>query len=180
MQPSYVPSHLAGILCEWHRMTGYDLREARRASGLSRRALAQLSGLHTDTVRYWEQKPHLDMRGHAPVRMLQALGLGHLSFRESYPVSPSSASSFGVFSPIPRARGGVLGETGFCGPYKRCGARTRKGTPCRARTMHGKARCKFHGGASTGPRTSEGRARIAEAQRKRWVTWRLAEGQRKR
>lgn len=29
-------------------------------------------------------------------------------------------------------------------------------------------RCRLHGGKSTGPRTLEGRARIAEAQRARW------------
>jgi hypothetical protein len=32
----------------------------------------------------------------------------------------------------------------------------------------GKRRCRFHGGLSTGPKTEEGRARIAEAQRRRW------------
>jgi hypothetical protein len=29
--------------------------------------------------------------------------------------------------------------------------------------------CRFHGGLSTGPRTAEGKARIAEAQRRRWA-----------
>jgi hypothetical protein len=33
----------------------------------------------------------------------------------------------------------------------------------------GRRRCKFHGGLSTGPKTAEGRARIAEAQRRRWA-----------
>ena len=65
------------------------------------------------------------------------------------------------------ARDGVLAE----GPQK-CGAQTRKGTPCRARALPGKTRCKFHGGASTGPKTPEGRKRIAEAQRRRWAKWR--------
>lgn len=54
-----------------------------------------------------------------------------------------------------------------------CGAKTtRKGTPCRNKSEPGRKRCKFHGGRSTGPRTVEGRARIAEAQRKRWARWR--------
>ncbi|MFI5108135.1 MAG: HGGxSTG domain-containing protein [Terriglobales bacterium] len=35
----------------------------------------------------------------------------------------------------------------------RCGARTRKGTPCGAPAMRNKQRCRMHGGASTGPRT---------------------------
>jgi hypothetical protein len=36
----------------------------------------------------------------------------------------------------------------------------------------GKARCRLHGGLSTGPRTEAGRARIAEAQRRRWRAYR--------
>jgi hypothetical protein len=35
------------------------------------------------------------------------------------------------------------------------------------RVEFGKARCRFHGGLSTGPKTQAGRARIAEAQRRR-------------
>lgn len=53
----------------------------------------------------------------------------------------------------------------------RCGAKTRKGTRCRLLSEAGRRRCKFHGGMSTGPRTIEGRERIAEAQRKRWALW---------
>ena len=45
----------------------------------------------------------------------------------------------------------------------RCGARTRAGCPCRAPAISGKLRCRMHGGRSTGPRTPEGRARIAAA-----------------
>lgn len=59
------------------------------------------------------------------------------------------------------------------GSYQlRCGALTRKGTACRCKPLPGKRRCKFHGGASTGPKTSKGRKRIAEAQRQRWAAWR--------
>ena len=29
----------------------------------------------------------------------------------------------------------------------RCGARTRRGTPCQSPAMKGRARCRFHGGA---------------------------------
>ena len=50
-----------------------------------------------------------------------------------------------------------------------CGARTRKGYPCRLPSKPGRRRCKFHGGMSTGPKTEEGKARIAEAQRRRWA-----------
>ena len=54
----------------------------------------------------------------------------------------------------------------------RCGARTRKGDRCRALVVWPKggkprARCRMHGGLSTGPRTAEGRERIAESNRRR-------------
>lgn len=41
-----------------------------------------------------------------------------------------------------------------------CGARRRRdGLPCQALSVSGKRRCKWHGGASTGPRTDAGHAR---------------------
>ncbi len=46
----------------------------------------------------------------------------------------------------------------------RCGARTRGGCPCRAPAIHGKLRCRRHGGRSTGPRTEEGTARLRTAR----------------
>ena len=39
-----------------------------------------------------------------------------------------------------------------------CGARTRAGTPCKRKGVGRGGRCVKHGGASTGPRTPEGRA----------------------
>jgi hypothetical protein len=53
-----------------------------------------------------------------------------------------------------------------------CGAKTRAGGCCQVRAELGKARCRFHGGKSTGPKTRAGRARIAEAQRLRWLAYR--------
>jgi hypothetical protein len=41
----------------------------------------------------------------------------------------------------------------------RCGARTRSGCPCRGPAM-ANARCRMHGGRSTGPRTAAGLARM--------------------
>ena len=35
---------------------------------------------------------------------------------------------------------------------------------CRAPAVKGKTKCRFHGGASTGPKTPEGRQRCAEAK----------------
>ncbi|PWE31290.1 hypothetical protein DDZ14_13650 [Maritimibacter sp. 55A14] len=49
-----------------------------------------------------------------------------------------------------------------------CGARTRAGTPCQARVVPGRRRCRMHGGLSTGPKTDEGRRKIAKAQKRRW------------
>lgn len=52
-------------------------------------------------------------------------------------------------------------------PY--CGARTRTGGTCNARIVPGKRRCRMHGGLSTGPRTEEGRRKIAVGQYRRWA-----------
>jgi hypothetical protein len=46
----------------------------------------------------------------------------------------------------------------------RCGARTRAGCPCQAPAIRGRARCRMHGGRSTGPRTPEGLARLRAAR----------------
>jgi len=43
-----------------------------------------------------------------------------------------------------------------------CGAKTRRGTPCRAPAMSN-GRCRMHGGKSTGPRTPEGLERSRKA-----------------
>ncbi len=39
-------------------------------------------------------------------------------------------------------------NTGPMRASPRCGARTRKGTPCQSPAVSGKARCRMHGGAS--------------------------------
>jgi hypothetical protein len=58
-----------------------------------------------------------------------------------------------------------------------CCARTRKGFPCVRRVVPGKRRCPNHGGLSTGPKTAEGKARIAAAQRVRWARYREERGE---
>ena len=45
----------------------------------------------------------------------------------------------------------------------RCGAKTRAGCPCRSPAM-ANGRCRMHGGASTGPRTEAGLARLRAAR----------------
>ena len=47
----------------------------------------------------------------------------------------------------------------------RCGAKTRKGTPCKSPAM-ANGRCRMHGGKSTGPRTPEGLERSRKANYK--------------
>jgi len=55
-----------------------------------------------------------------------------------------------------------------------CGAKTRSGKPCEKFPLASKRRCRLHGGLSTGPKTVEGRGRIAAANTKhgRYVNWR--------
>jgi hypothetical protein len=46
----------------------------------------------------------------------------------------------------------------------RCGAKTRKNTPCKAPAM-ANGRCRMHGGGSTGPRTATG---LQKSRRAHW------------
>ena len=48
-------------------------------------------------------------------------------------------------------------------PGQRCGAKTRRGTECQKPALKGRTRCQLHGGKSTGPKTVEGRERVAAA-----------------
>ena len=48
-------------------------------------------------------------------------------------------------------------------PGQRCGAKTRRGTPCQRPAKKRNGRCRLHGGASTGPKTKEGLAKISAA-----------------
>jgi len=43
-----------------------------------------------------------------------------------------------------------------------CGAKTRAGTPCKLTSLYSNARCKLHGGMSTGPKTKKGKAKVAK------------------
>ncbi|WP_341214221.1 HGGxSTG domain-containing protein [uncultured Limimaricola sp.] len=160
------------------RVTGAELLAKRKAAGLSQVQLAKAAGIGRGAVGYWEAKPALCRNGWACQRMFKVLGIRILP----------------VFQPLMRARGdGVLPawaamerrmiEQARAAAEKReaqrlarlrvpCGAITRKGLPCRLKSEPSRKRCKFHGGRSTGPKTAEGRARIAEAQRRRWAAYR--------
>jgi len=51
-------------------------------------------------------------------------------------------------------------------PGQRCLAKTRRGMPCQNPVVTDRNRCRMHGGKSTGPRTSEGKARVIAANTK--------------
>jgi len=67
----------------------------------------------------------------------------------------------------------------------RCGARTRTGERClESPATHPRhpgyyvpsGRCRLHGGASTGPRTAEGKAAVSAAARRMWSQFSEAQG----
>ena len=83
---------------------------------------------------------------------------GNEEFMNSVPESVSVPAGKKVFT----------GRRGDPMKAPRCGAKTRQGNPCRRAAelnpWTGKrSRCRLHGGLSSGPRTSEGKARIAAA-----------------
>ena len=56
----------------------------------------------------------------------------------------------------------------------KCRGKTRAGVPCAKSPIEGKRRCRLHGGLSTGPKTSAGRAAISASNTKhgRYKNWR--------
>jgi hypothetical protein len=61
------------------------------------------------------------------------------------------------------------GKRGDPSTAPRCGAKTKAGTPCKRAAERNpqtgrRTRCRLHGGLCTGPRTPEGKARVAAAQ----------------
>lgn len=74
------------------------------------------------------------------------------------------ANDFGAAIAAARCVGACAKDSGEKGhesaPRVPCGARRRRdGLPCQALSVVGKRRCKWHGGASTGPSTAAGRDR---------------------
>lgn len=130
-----------------------ELKAWRRAAGWSQAELARHSGVHVQTVKYHEGREGV-IGGHAPRRFRAAFETANV-----LEPRPDGASS------TPRTA--QLEQADI-----RCGAKTRKGTPCMAPAIPGSGRCKLHGGKSTGPRTSEGRDRIRRAQVARWERFR--------
>lgn len=156
-------------------MTGAELRAHRKAAGLSQKSLAEHAGVCRETVQYWESKAEVPAWGVAPQRFREVLGLGQHDVtcartrRWGHTLQNSVQGELDAYV---EARLAHMRECEAQRAARRrviCGARTRKGTDCRNKSEPGRGRCKFHGGMSTGPRTPEGRERIAEAQRRRWA-----------
>ncbi|CAM3142455.1 helix-turn-helix transcriptional regulator [Paracoccus nototheniae] len=158
-------------------MTGAELAASRKAAGLSQTKLAQRAGIGRHAVSYWECKPQVERRAWAVNCMAGVLGLPDVPDR--HPVANGwaahmeaelTARDAAFIAMVARLQ--ARSEAFKATRRVRCGARTRKGEPCRMKSEPGKRRCKFHGGKSTGAKTPEGKARIAEAQRRRWSKWR--------
>jgi hypothetical protein len=126
------------------------LKAMRALAGWSQRELARQAGVHVQTVKYWERQSFIC--GHAPDRFWEAFERAGIGW-------PDNLNDLSTrLMRVPEQH-----QTSA-----RCGAMTRRGTACAAKPLAGKNRCKFHGGMSTGPRSEEGKARIADAQRRRW------------
>lgn len=154
-------------------MTGSDLQDIRQLFGFSRRQLGQRIGVHPDTIRYWERKIWANPEANVPSQILQEFGVGNLDvsmllnserYRRLFThPERKGARSAKVVEPTQMDRNA-------CKPNdaKKCAAKTRAGSLCKAKRVPGRARCRMHGGLSTGPKTELGRQRIAEAQKQRW------------
>jgi DNA-binding XRE family transcriptional regulator len=175
-------------------LTGPELKARRRAHGINQTQMGQLIECSRHAVSYWETQAgpmtRKRLRWGVPARMCEVLGIEVLP--NYSPLCAPAPARHGVLLPIkgttthPRGDG-VLDDTlqaaldresarqldrieAQAARYRQpCQAMTRKGQPCRMKSEAGRRRCKFHGGLSTGPKTAEGRARIAEAQRRRWA-----------
>jgi transcriptional regulator with XRE-family HTH domain len=167
--------------------TGAALKALRLRSGLTQSALAGKAGLHVNTVKRLEGMGPLPWTSAASIRRVsEALGASILpSIGYRIPRSIDDRESLrrhlerynfesGSRAHAPVRYGVLVTKASFASQpvaKPKCGARTRRGAPCQRKALPN-GRCKFHGGLSTGPKTPEGRARVAEAQRKRWAAWR--------
>ena len=150
----------APIAVEAHE--GQCLRKLRKSSGLSQARLAKLAAVGCHTVSRWENKE----RFHRRSRSLKSI-IAVLETLRRNSTSLTRARLGGVL----RSRGVEQVQTATLKYALRrqkqapsdarkrvlCGAKTRKGSPCRLISEPEKRRCKFHGGKSTGPKTFEGR-----------------------
>lgn len=133
----------------WHRgfNCASDLTNLLKLAKLSRKKLAKLSGFDRHSIAY-----HAKRQGRID-------GVAPRHFRETF-------EALGFTVPGWREPPIVLPPPHSKSPQGKCGAKTRKGSPCQCNSLPN-GRCKFHGGLSTGPKTAEGKARIGAARRLR-------------
>src|SRR5262245_35780795 len=171
--------------------SGEQIAEARTSLGWSKADLARAAGLDRKAVAYWERKATI-------AGVTQSLGVEKIAtalqragIRSPEPPVAAPAPEHTAHDTLirrvvwlPRAQPKLIRRLDAAlavEPAQRlqspawrvvhgveCGARTRKGRPCK-RPAYPNGRCRNHGGLCTGARTAEGRARIAEAQRRRWA-----------
>ena len=145
------------------------LRASIKKAGWTNAALARQARVDRTTVAYWLRKQG-PLKGCAPNAFRKAFLAAGVDIGPDLesPTQPTQTDPFAWVEELiqrklesERAR---LAFKAIC-----CGAIRTNGKPCPAKPVAGKKRCRFHGGMSTGPRTPEGRQRIAEAQRLRWA-----------
>lgn len=152
-------------------LTGHDLRKARKARGLNQAELGSLSGFGRHTVSYWENKPLLGRWG-ACEAMCNVLNLPLPRWTRWPQFRDEQRNAMSRKNEV---------EPQDCEAHEVqrvvCGAKTRKGHPCRAFAEPGKQRCRLHGGVSTGPKTDAGKKAISDAQKRRWAAYRAQKSQ---
>jgi hypothetical protein len=144
-------------------------QDPRRAFQQWRRAYARWQDAlwHWQWRWRWLEREHYDRKvlGVYPTveafgQMLRALRQERRALRAERPKPPSRPA---------QCRGLV------------CGARTRWGTPCQRRDLGAGARCRLHGGLSTGPTSAAGKRRVAlnglQPKRSKPHAGRTAEGE---
>lgn len=160
-------------------MTGAELQALRRAAGINQTDMGALIDCTRHSVSYWETKDQLRpyaVRWGIPAKMLRVMGHPLPDYRTTMRARGDGVLAFAdeVQVALDRHNTRVAARVAYYNATRRviCAAKTRKGQPCRLKSEPGRTRCKFHGGKSTGPKTAEGKARIAEAQRQRWAAYR--------
>lgn len=174
-------------------VAGCQIRAARSLLYWSRHDLARAAGVHCNAVAYWEQTvavPTGRREAHACARIRETFHQAGVEFvghakpgvrlveNANYCMRPPSRARarHGVKRYLPPwemlVRTKTVATVAARGKQlSTCGARTRTGSPCRRKGLDN-GRCRNHGGLSSGPKSLAGRARVAEAQRKRWAKWR--------
>ncbi|MBF9060305.1 helix-turn-helix domain-containing protein [Rhodobacterales bacterium HKCCSP123] len=150
-------------------ITGHDLKKLRQKAGLTQAELASQAGVSRHAVIYWEKKAWLKPRA-AVLRMSAVLEFATDEWMKPQRQRDSWLDEFTERRlAAEMARIAAKRREQALGRCVRCCAKTRRGTSCRRLSEPGRRRCKFHGGLSTGPKSPEGKARIAAANRRRWA-----------